>query len=1140
MGRAAAHRLRLVLLLVLAAPSLKAEERARDEVDRLVKLAQRCEERGQTGHAERHLEEALALAPDSLRILKALLALNRDDPQGFALWSLFLAARATDARGRLARPGGFPLALWRRLEPTLALAPVRAAVVERLAAEAKRLRKPEAAPLAHYLHDVARTCMDSAPALRTRHAPVFAAAVARCQPDPAAVLARLERAMLGLLSAGREDDALRAARILRGATVQARRTKLAVRRRETLHQSAGKVIAKIRRKRRARVEPLGVEDVRRIPRAQRPGWQVLHRDWANPTVVISPEGRYRIESVCGVRTTLMAAADVEYQHRRLVAWYGRDPFEQAQGTVRLCRSPADLEREGQPHYWAGGFQAGHVTALVVNASNRQGIATGLTHELTHRFDGALYPRLPAWLLEGRAVYTAGATLWPRAERIEARSVLWGSIYRTMIRGFRSAANLSKLIDGTLEDYRDNYAAGYTLWLYLTRFRQDRFGARIEPYLRSFATRPGSEPLARFERFFVDGKQGRPGTFADLVKDWSRFVGEGAAIDPVAWKKEWNARAGAARKEARERQARLQREAQGLELASPRDRSILDHSNWPRIRSRSDDPAFGERHAYAAALWFEAHDKTAAARDAFVWARQVDELDAARLRRIAGFHEARGQPASAWLLRLAARGRTHEPVALGAPPARVAAVQALLTPLLAALKEREAAARAAGQPRTARALLFERVRLARRAGLEPGPVADAAPPRDADLVTPDCGPYLGVLAAGIVEDYWAPAESWQRGNYFVDPAGLLVLGRKSLPEALTGYKRDAGVRRVFVRGEEWFSGTYTVRARVRFISAHLNASVVVGHTRHDRGLGVSLGGGDWAYAVGRKKEGRGFRGIRVSLNDLRSYDGGVGRLRTHVTFGAPRTSCLLTIRVSGPFVRVRIDGREVLSHRTTTGIPLDGRVGFYLGSGLVAFEKPEIARHRALGPDATCPCEAADAPIDLGQPCSLPWETLPGRRLLGVPRDAGGAVLLCYTPVQDGAWRDADAAAATVAIWQQILGEAPAAARLRVALPGAQDGETKTPFPWGGVLDRAAVLAHAGLATARVAQGRWLAEEAARRAKRRKDLTPEEARAEVAAEARLRPPWLTVDPRGVVRAAGLWIERWHDGPHKTLVHRLRGW
>jgi len=262
----------------------------------------------------------------------------------------------------------------------------------------------------------------------------------------------------------------------------------------------------------------------------------------------------------------------------------------------------------------------------------------------------------------------------------------------------------------------------------------------------------------------------------------------------------------------------------------------------------------------------------------------------------------------------------------------------------ALARLEEGYRADGLARAARAMLAERARLGAAAGVPVDLAADDCKPGRIEPRAPDCGPWVGLFASGLEEAYWAPEKTEERGLWHVDPAGLLVLGRRKPLESLTGFTRDADIRQTYVRAREWFAGTYTLRVRVRFVSAHLTGGIVIGETRHDRGLYVSLGGGDWAYAVGRKKEGARFRGLHVGLDDLRAYDRGVGRMRRQVSFESPKTSVVVTVRVSGPFVRVRIDGRDVLSHRTTTGLPIEGRIGFHLGSGLAAFERPEVARH----------------------------------------------------------------------------------------------------------------------------------------------------------------------------------------------------
>ena len=138
---------------------------------------------------------------------------------------------------------------------------------------------------------------------------------------------------------------------------------------------------------------------------RRHAFEDAHATWADPIVTTSSKGRYRIESVCGLHTTREAAELVEFCHDRLVAWCGKDPFGERHGVVRLCPTYPDFEAEGQPYWWAQGFQSGDVMTVVVQWDTVDDVARLLAHELTHRFDAALRPGLPAWALEGRATTT---------------------------------------------------------------------------------------------------------------------------------------------------------------------------------------------------------------------------------------------------------------------------------------------------------------------------------------------------------------------------------------------------------------------------------------------------------------------------------------------------------------------------------------------------------------------------------------------------------------------------------------------------------------------------------------------------------------------------------------------------------------
>jgi hypothetical protein len=1115
-----------LLSLLLLAAAATAQEPVAKEIARLRALAQRFVERGRQGDALVQLEEALSHDPASLDVLGDILGITAGDDDSFTLWSHYFARAGVDARGKAPR---LHAALQKRVEPAVAHTRLRAGALDRLAVLARRLDQPGSDALARYLLDLVRLLTRGAPRLEAAHLPEFEEAVRRCQPDPEAVLSDLERGMRSCWVSGKTEDALHAARILYGACVQARRTKEDVKRLRALSDAATQLIARYRAKHRAERGPLAVQDLLAIPLHERPEWEAEHADWATPTVVHSPLQMYRIESICGVRSTAMAAADVEYQHRRLAQWFGKDPFLNVQGTVRLCPTAADLESEGQPFYWAGGFQGGDVTTIEVNFTDRQGLATVITHELTHRFDGTIYPGLPAWILEGRAVHTAACTLWPRADRLDERAVDWGSFWHAAYKGYGDTRKLRELIEGTIEDYRDNYAAGYSLWIYLSRYRKAWFGPRIEPFLKSFKAKPRWPAMQRFEHFFLDGRDGRPEKFEDLAEDLRELFGKANALDAGPWKKGWLAAARAAQEEANGVQRVIRSSAGPAELADPFDRRILDHSNHPVLRGRSDDPLFGERHAFAAALWFDAHGMPKAARRAFVWARAVDDMTNANLSRQARFHRERGAPSQAWLLRLAAR---LDP---GPAPGDVGPAHAALARFRDSLRALERAYAATRRPRAARAMRADRIALERAAGLRTDATRDREKPRGVRTPPPDCDPYLGILARPLVEDVWDPSETVVRGNWHVAQAGLLVLGRRKTKTTTSGVTRDAGIRKVFVRGTEWFEGTYTFRVRVKLVSAHLGAGIVFGHTRGDRGLVVHVGGGDWAYAVGRKEKTAGFTGIHVSLDDLRGYDDGVSRMGTHVPFRSPKQSFLLTVRVSDAFVRVSVDDRDVLSHRAATDLAVRGRIGFLLLSGVVAFDRPEVRRHRVVGPWNSCPCEHGDEPLDISRPIRIPWETWQGRRVLGVPRDPLGIVLLCYP---DGdLWKEADAATNAAAIWSGVLGDEAARRRLHVLHPAAKE---RAPLPWGGLLGADHLHAHAGLPAVREAWNAWIETEQGKRANLARKRPREELVQELLAEVRARPPWLIVDPRGVVRFRGLWIQPHFGGRCRELLLRLRGY
>ena len=135
------------------------------------------------------------------------------------------------------------------------------------------------------------------------------------------------------------------------------------------------------------------------------------------------------------------------------------------------RGPLDMQVTVRD---AGGFQAGERTTIRFSFGTVPGMGRTLTHELTHRFDGALYPGLPAWLAEGKAVWTGGAYGASTAPEFVETYASIGTIEGAFVKGYGDPTKLAKLIDGTIDDYRDNYVAGNALYVYL-RSRKDASG-----------------------------------------------------------------------------------------------------------------------------------------------------------------------------------------------------------------------------------------------------------------------------------------------------------------------------------------------------------------------------------------------------------------------------------------------------------------------------------------------------------------------------------------------------------------------------------------------------------------------------------------------------------------------------------------
>jgi hypothetical protein len=335
-------------------------------------------------------------------------------------------------------------------------------------------------------------------------------------------------------------------------------------------------------------------------------------------------------------------------------------------------------------------------------------------------------------------------------------------------------------------------------------------------------------------------------------------------------------------------------------------------------------------------------------------------------------------------------------------------------------------------------------------------------------------------------------------------GRLVLGRAKPAPARSGRIRDAGIRRVFVRDREFHEGTWSVRTRIRLLTSVFEAYLVLGHTRHDRGMSVRLSGGDWLFQNRRRPEATPLDGVRVVLTDHRPFDP-TSILLSEVGAVTPaRDEFELEVDVSGPLVRVRIDGRPVLTHRRTTGDPVEGHLGFGLTRGVVSLLDPEVRHHRVLGDGRVCPCAGHDEAIRFDRPISFPLATCVGRRVIGLPVSPTGTLLLWY------------------ADWKAFRGDAAAVVRRAVEHSRKRFSLLDLPIevavalpPGARTEDEIPAATEVGVAPDRLVLHRghsgpiWGGG----------------------------PAWLLVDDRGIVRCGG---PGFLAEPAFSLVHRLVGW
>ncbi|MFB3067472.1 MAG: hypothetical protein ACE10D_13280, partial [Planctomycetota bacterium] len=688
-----------------------------------------------------------------------------------------------------------------------------------------------------------------------------------------------------------------------------------------------------------------------------------HRRMSKPAVAFSPRGYYRVETSCGAQTLKTVVEQIEQHHARLVRWYGKDPFLECSGIVRVVPDFADIESEGQPYHWARGFQRGDTTVVRFAVSGKLELARLLTHELTHRFDRRLYPAMPSWLAEGRAVYTAAAFHLPADKEFLELAMDWERVRGARNTFYGTPEKLIRLLRDEPRDYRDNYTAGHALWIYLTTWRpgaRKAFAPQIPKWLNSMKL-PGKDPYVAFKHFFMDGKGGRPNTLRRFASGFKTFLNGFFLEEPPAWTKRY------------------------IRNWTPRGSFVYDAPTWPYSKRRSE-PFFGQRHAARAADILWRHDDPAAL-EAHEWALHVDGDSPERLIMLERLLQIRNLPAGVWAVRrILHRYGEAEATDNGAPSAIVGERSAFQR-YLKALRGAAAYWRKRDFADAADAVERSALRLQRSAGL-PAATPGAIPAR---MLRPQ---VHSPAAWGWKEDTLVGYDQWRAiGLWHETPEGDLVVG--STKGSSVSEARSLRIHHCFVRGRRPLSGAYALRTRVHLLRPYVQGALVLGRTRRDRHVRLEFEAGDEHYAAGRGKERAPLGYVRVRLSTLSEREQvlpGFGDWVQVPTDGKHPDSFEVLLLVDGPQVHAFVERAHVLSHYDLRARDIAGHYGFAVEIGSFRVGDAQVTEFPAGAPE-----QVGAAPWP--QPYSAARLPLPAqvlhRPIEGVPLHTEGTLMIWF-------------------------------------------------------------------------------------------------------------------------------------------------
>lgn len=957
---------------------------------------------GKFAEARKHLFAALEFHPSSPDLLLDLVCACADDPDALAQWTERYVRAASDQRGRMKM--GTPTR--NRLKPlagttdlvkqSKALTTKRTAAIAELARfitrqKAKGKETATRALMVRWASELLLLVGEGAPQALASVASNIDKHQASFEPDYDVIYAALAKVMRQQVPNSDEannapttgapsdaqrvnDQRIRAARILVGLWRQQQFKDLKGPRPDGPGSIAddARQLLESERKHDVEAEKIWtIAELEGLSKAEALRFTETHRDWHHPGLALSTTGRYRIETICGHETLLGTAKTIELHHERLVNHYGKDPFVNRQGVARIVPEHSDLETEGAPYWWAAGFQSGDRTTIRFAWNTIPALGKTLTHELTHRFDGVIRPFLPTWYVEGHADWTSGHYAKMRDTKFLKDYLKKGTAAHTYYKGYAGKKQFEKLLNGKVDDYRDNYFAGYSLYTFLLTYPPEspRYKDALPKFERN--ARAGQRnPLGYFTSTFCDGKEGRPSDFDELHKDWSKFVrGCYDWLDRKRDDNKW-----------------LHGYRGDLGPGDNKFRKVKDEPTWSWSRVHAE-PFYGQEHAATATLLLDEVGDVGGTIASGVWSLTADGWRPEIARTLTkALTASRSQDAAK---AFGAIARDHFPEIMPADGSSLLATLPKTKALLAAITEHINALDAGGQKQAAAAMAREHAAMTRRFSM---PAHDKA----LSAKEPRLPRHLG--SKGFSESELTGFEDRRKkGLWYSTAEGDLHVGRNKPREGTGVLDRKAHQRDAFAHSVMWLApGHYVLRGHVHWTTSYVSGAIVLGHTRRDRSIRIPFSAGDFQYATGKSETNDRLGRVRFRLQGLWQRDGQLPNTRRSQSIEIPENQNWFAyeLHVRGPRVEVIVNDEPLMRYAVHDGTPIEGHVGFATSTGAIRVQLPTLQR---LDDEVTSPTVG----LDITRQPTVPLADLMQLQTRGLPRNQDGTLVLWLPAVDEG-------------------------------------------------------------------------------------------------------------------------------------------